>query len=159
MHMSLSLWAAEMNHGPAIILSLSCPLSRSSALMSVCTTKVPLHVGYNTPWALFAHARQKTPLFFLLGICKKKKQWETVNLGLHESLRLSEYIWMLVGFAEWRPKQWLDNCAPGAGHPTVLLGHSPESSKFQSVSSDSLAASVSPEIPGAVKWSVIALCF
>ena len=36
-----------------------------TALMSVWnTTKVPLHVGYNIPEALSAHAQKKTPLFF-----------------------------------------------------------------------------------------------
>lgn len=59
------LRAADVYPGPFALLSLSCPLSRSSALMSVWSaTKVPLHVGYNTPLAPSAHARQKTPLFF-----------------------------------------------------------------------------------------------
>lgn len=57
----------------------------SIALMSVWnTTKVPLHVGYNSPSAPSAHVQLKLHYFFFFFCSEsvRKKQWETVHLRL-----------------------------------------------------------------------------
>lgn len=67
---------------------------------------------------------RKLHYFFFSESVRKKKQWATVNLGLQGLLWLSEYIWMQNGLEGQKPKQRLNNCTAGAGHPSLLLGHS-----------------------------------
>lgn len=59
---------------PGAQLSLFCAPHQGGALTSVWnTTKVPLHVGYNTPSHTECACATKTPLFFARDLLEKKK--------------------------------------------------------------------------------------